>query len=126
MTKPGTTRVKVVVSRAPVALRFRKFRTDSGALSGKNSSSISPASVSRVTHFDASVFISALSNGSAAGNWDSAGLGLVFFTSAGVADGVGVADCGKLVSRVDRNMNSKNRTALGGLMRLFSVIQFGV
>jgi len=67
MTKPGTTRLKLVPSKSPVAVRFKKLRTDSGACSGYNSSSIKPDSVSSETHCVAIVFTSALSNGSAGG-----------------------------------------------------------
>jgi len=64
MTNPGTTRVNIVVSNAPMAVRFRKLRTVSGALSGYISITMLPDSVSRVTHLPAIVLTSALSNGS--------------------------------------------------------------
>src|SRR5580765_3203938 len=86
MTKPGTTRLNVVVSNAPVAVRLRKLRTDSGALSGYISISISPASVSILTHLDASVLTSALSNGSGAAGGGAAGRALAL---GGSGDGVG-------------------------------------
>src|SRR5215203_1408248 len=91
MTKPGTTRVNAVVSNRPVAVRFRKFLTDSGACSGNISISITPASVSKVTHCAAIVFMSALSKGSAlAAVGFGVGRALVLTGSfiIGVADGV--------------------------------------
>src|ERR1044072_5510471 len=50
MTKPFTTRLNVVVSKAPVAERLRKLRTASGAFSGSIAISIAPSCVSSVTH----------------------------------------------------------------------------
>jgi hypothetical protein len=50
MTKFLTTRLKAVVSNAPVAVRFRKLRTVSGAPSGSILISIVPISVSSLTH----------------------------------------------------------------------------
>src|SRR5258706_3970013 len=85
MTNPGTTRLNVVVSKAPIAIRLRKLRTDSGALSGYISISISPASVSSLTHFDARVLTSALSNGSEP--VCGVGVGRAFvFAGSGVGD----------------------------------------
>src|SRR6185503_7319337 len=65
ITKPFTTRLNVVVSSAPVALRLRKFLTASGATSGINAISIAPSSVSSVTHWLAIFSTVAPSNGSA-------------------------------------------------------------
>src|SRR5437868_13409531 len=66
-------------------MRLRKFRTDSGALSGYISRTIWPASVSSVTHFEAMVLTSALSKGSIAGG-SGVGVGRVL-AFMGVGDG---------------------------------------
>src|SRR5687768_13311134 len=98
MTKFGTTRLKVVVSNIPVAARFKKLRTDSGACSGKNSISIAPASVSNETHCDAIVFTSALSNGSV-------------FTVGGIGrEFVFAGSCAKTVFNKNANETKINAT----------------
>ena len=79
ITKSLTTRLKVVVSKAPVAARLRKLRTVSGADSGSISISMTPASVSSVTHCAAIFSIVAPSKGSAAFASASAGRSLLFF-----------------------------------------------
>src|SRR5215203_4388081 len=57
---------------------LRKLRTDSGALSGNSSISITPASLSIVTHCAAIVFTSAFSNGSDFVSAAGVGRGLAF------------------------------------------------
>jgi hypothetical protein len=76
---------------------FKKFLTDSGACSGYISSSIEPASVSRVTHFEAIVLTSAESNGSIFAAGVGEGLALAFPTSF-AGDGEGVGCCPKLTA----------------------------
>src|SRR6267142_5453573 len=77
--KSLTTRLNVVVSKAPVADRLRKFLTLSGATSGIIAISISPSSVCSVTHCPAIFSIGTPSKGSGELTGASGGLALAFF-----------------------------------------------
>src|SRR5260370_380755 len=83
MMKSLTVRLKVVVSSAPVAARLRKFLTLSGATSGSIAISITPISVSSVTHWPDIFSTVAPSKGSANPGTASAGRALAFFGGSG-------------------------------------------
>src|ERR1043166_3477152 len=89
ITKPLTTRLNVVVSNAPVAVRLGKLRPASGAFSGSIAMSIAPSSVSSVTHCAPSFSTDAPSNGSgAAGASVVAARAFAFFGAS-----IGAFDC---------------------------------
>jgi hypothetical protein len=93
---------------------FKKFLTDSGACSGYISSSVNPASVSSVTHFEAIVFTSAESNGSAFAAGVGDGRALAFPASFAGADGEGegVVCCAKTAPAKTTEKTKVRRTVL--------------
>src|SRR5436189_5607197 len=75
-------RENVVVSNDPVAARFRKLRTDSGALAGSISITMAPCSVSKVTHWPVISSTAAPSNGSGFVCGHAVGRALAFFSAS--------------------------------------------
>src|SRR6266850_6800476 len=109
MTKSLTTRLNVVVSRAPVAARLRKLRAFSGAESASISISIAPASVSSVTHCPTIFSTDAPSNGSGLVRIISAGLALAFFAaSLAASDFIGSCDAA-MVTQLNARSIAGNR-----------------
>src|SRR5918992_1847817 len=100
MTKPFTVRLKVVVSSAPKAARFKNPRTVSGALFGNMSITIRPCSVSRVTHWPVICATDALTNGSVFGVGDATGRALAFFKVSALGAGFWAKTTGDDAARI--------------------------